>query len=202
MKLLILFIFLTTLGAYENTYYLHKKSLFELLSSNKQAKIVMLGDSITERGLWSELTSRCDIINRGISGDTTLGLLNRLGSLNPSLEKAYLMIGVNDIFKGRSVNYIFNNYTKIITILKKKNIEPVIESALYLGTNMPNSYNKKIKKLNSLLIRYAHKNRITFIDLNSKLSPNGYLSERYSLDGVHLNAKGYSVWLREIGLNK
>ncbi len=192
----------TNLFAYSNTYYLHKTSQFKLLSTNKQAKIVMLGDSISERALWGELSSRCDVINRGISGDTTLGVLNRLDSLNSSLEKAFVMIGVNDIFKGKSIEYIFNNYKKIITTLKKKNITPIIQSTLYLGNNAPKNYNKKIKELNRLLVSYASKNKITFIDLNTKLSPHGFLSDRYSLDSVHLNAKGYSIWIKEIKLHK
>jgi len=200
--LTVIYLFTTNILAYENTYYLHKVSQFELLTSSKDAKIMMLGDSITERGLWSELTSSSNIINRGISGDTTLGVLNRLDMLNPNLEKAYVMIGVNDLFKGRSVNYIFKNYIKIIAILKKKNIEPIIESCLFVGSNLPNSYNIKIKKLNLLLLKYAKKNKISFIDLNTKLSPEGYLSYKYSLDGVHLNANGYALWLKELKLGK
>ncbi len=194
----IILIYSTNTFAYRNSYYLHKTSQFELLSSNKNSKIVMLGDSITERGLWSELTNRCDIINRGISGDTTLGLLNRLDSLNSSLTTAFIMIGANDILKDRDVRYIFKNYKKILEILKEKKLNIYIESTLFVGKGAPSIYNKKIKQLNSLLINYAHQNKIGYIDLNKKLSPTGYLNSKYSLDGLHLNANGYFIWLKLI----
>ena len=38
-----------------NPYYYHKKSQFELLSNEGKYRIVMIGDSITDGGLWNEL---------------------------------------------------------------------------------------------------------------------------------------------------
>jgi len=99
----------SSLPAYENTYYLSKVSLFKVLKNNKNAKIMMLGDSITDRGLWGELTQRDDIVNRGINGDTTEGVLHRLDALNPHIQKAYIMIGVNDILMGKKISEIFSN---------------------------------------------------------------------------------------------
>ena len=102
------------------SHYEHKKSQFELLSNTNTSRIVMLGDSIIERGLWHELTNRDDIANRGISGDTTAGILNRIGSLNNGIEKAFIMIGTNDLGSKKSVEYIFLNYKEIIEYLEKK----------------------------------------------------------------------------------
>ena len=45
-------------------------------------KIVMLGDSITEGGEdWNKYFKSNNIVNRGISGDTTLGVLARLNEI-------------------------------------------------------------------------------------------------------------------------
>ena len=196
LQIVLILVLFSTLSAYENTYYLSKVSLFKVLKNNKNAKIMMLGDSITDRGLWGELTKRDDIVNRGINGDTTEGLLHRLDALNPHIQKAYIMIGVNDILMGKSVTKIFSNYVKIINILKSKNITPIVESTLYVVKGTPPLYNKKIKKLNKLLKDYASKNGLKFLDLNAKLAPNGYLEKRYSLDGLHLNGNGYLIWVR------
>ncbi len=196
--LITLFLFYTTIISANNTYYQHKISQFELLSTQTNKTIVMIGDSIIDRGIWNELTNRNDIINRGISGDTTKGVLNRLGSLNTGLKQAFIMIGVNDLFRGRSVQYIFDNYKKIITVLNNKKIVSIIQSTLYVGKDIPVKYNKKIKKLNFLLFQYSKKNKIIFIDLNKHLAKNGYLNSKFSRDSLHLNGYGYIKWTKII----
>jgi hypothetical protein len=110
---LILFSLLSVPTFANNVYYNHKVSQFQQLSKQSNKNIVMIGDSITDRGLWCELTNRTDIINRGISGDTISGVLNRLKNLNPNLQQAFIMIGINDLLRGQSVDYVFGNYKKI-----------------------------------------------------------------------------------------
>lgn len=199
VKLLLIPLFFLTISLVaSDTYYQHRVSQFELLSRQTNKNITMIGDSITDRGLWSELTNRNDIINRGISGDTTNGVLNRLNSLNSGLKQAFVMIGINDLLKGESVEYVFENYKKIITILKQKNITPIIQSTLYIGQNTPPIYNQKITQLNILLLNYAIQNKITFIDLNKYLAPNNYISPKYSNDSLHLNGRGYVIWTNSI----
>lgn len=63
-------------------YYKHKKSQFEELTQNDKYKTMMLGDSITDEGRWDELLNINTVQNRGISGDTTSGVLERLDSIN------------------------------------------------------------------------------------------------------------------------
>ena len=56
--------------------------------------LVFLGDSITDDGNWDKLFPNLSAENRGIGGDSTLGLLNRLDqiiALQPS--QIFLMIG-------------------------------------------------------------------------------------------------------------
>ncbi len=114
-------------------YYYEKNSQFELLqNSEKTYRFVMIGDSITDHGEWNELINRDDIINRGIGGDNTYGVLKRLDNLNPSLKKAFVMIGVNDVPIWK-VNVAYDNYKKIVELLIKKGIEPVIQSTLYMS---------------------------------------------------------------------
>ena len=175
-----------------STYYSHKVSQFELLS-NSENKIMMLGDSITDRGLWRELTNRNDVINRGISGDTTSGVLERIGNYNINLKQAFIMIGINDLLRGQNVEYVFSNYKRIISRLEDIGIKPIIQSTLYIRNNTE-IINQRVKKLNYLLIDYAKKNKIQFIDLNVIFAPNERLLEKYSLDGIHLNGKAYIEW--------
>jgi lysophospholipase L1-like esterase len=199
MKFLILFLLIFKILLFaNNTYYQHRVSQFEILSINSNKTIVMLGDSLTDRGLWNELCKREDISNRGISGDTVIGLLGRLDMLNDNVKKAFIMIGVNDLIKNRSVKYIYKNYIKIIEVLQKKGITPIVQSNLYVGAIAPKEYNENIARLNTLMREYTNKNHISYIDLNEVLAPDGYLLNKYSLDGLHLNGKGYYKWVEII----
>lgn len=162
---------------------------------HKQSDVVMLGDSITQGVEWNELLDRDDIVNRGIGGDTILGMLNRIifiYKLNPKI--CFIMGGVNDMKYGISAEEVFGNYKKIITDLKEHNIIPIIQSTLY--SNIA-SY-EKTKELNRLLRQYAENNGLDYIDLNMVLSENKKLRNKFTYDGIHLTGKGYEVWGEEI----
>ena len=195
--LIVLFVFKLSLLAF-STYYEDKVSQFKTLSKKSNKQIVMLGDSLTDRGCWDELTNRDDVANRGIDGDTTAGVLQRLDFLTHNTKQVFIMIGTNDLLRDKKVNYVFTNYKNIIVSLEKKGIIPIIESVLYLVANTPPIYNKNIKKLNSLLLKYAINNKIRFVDLNKHLAPHGFLKPIYTNDRLHLNGKGYTIWAKTI----
>src|SRR5271165_596600 len=82
------------------SYHDVRRGLFAL-SKIQSAPIVMLGDSLTEGGPWRELTGCLYLVNRGIGGDTSGGVLARLDEIIALKPRAvFLMIGVNDISLG------------------------------------------------------------------------------------------------------
>lgn len=179
-------------------YHLHKKSQFEMLEQNDKYKTVMIGDSITDGGLWNELLNNDLIQNRGIAGDTTDGVLDRLNSVNKNLKQAFIMIGINDFFQEKSVDYVFSNYLKIIENLQQKGIKVYIQSTLFVGEGKPAKYNEKVEALNEKLKNYAKENNLIFIDLNKQLAPNKTLKNEFSYDELHLNGKAYKIWTETI----
>jgi len=182
----------------DDPYYKHKKSQFEMLAQNDKYKIVMLGDSITDEGEWAELLDSRLVQNRGISGDTTDGVLQRLDCINKSAEKVFIMIGVNDIMRGKSVDEIFFNYQKIIQILKEKNIKVYIQSTLFIGEKRAENFNIKVETLNIKLKQFASDNNLIFIDLNKILSSNKMLKHEFTSDDLHINGSAYKLWVQEI----
>ena len=184
------------------SFYVHKRSLFKMLASdnnNSKYKIAMLGDSITDWGEWNELLNRDDVINRGISGDTTDGVLKRLDGIDRSVSKVFILLGVNDLGKGKSVDHVFENYRKIVIALKEKKMLPIIQSTLYVNPSKNKRINNKdIEALNTKLKKFASVEGLTYIDLNQKLSKNKSLRADYTYDGLHLNASAYRVWTEEI----
>jgi len=165
--------------------------------SGEQISIVMVGDSITAGCEWNELFSRNDIANRGIYGDSTAGVLNRIDSilkLHPS--KAFLMIGSNDIASGAPADVIVENYKRII--LKLKNSAALFVQSTLFRRKMEIGINAEIGVLNERIKSFCLQNNVVYIDLNPALAPRGYLDKTYSNDGVHLNGEGYLIWKREI----
>ncbi|MCH8325319.1 MAG: GDSL family lipase, partial [Bacteroidetes bacterium] len=115
----------------KNSSYLIQTELYNVYRM-RRAKIVMLGNSITQGVNWNELINRKDVIERGISGDLTSGFLHRLQyiyNLKPRI--CFIMGGINDIFYGRQVNEVFKNITKIIDSLKSHKIKIVLQSTLF-----------------------------------------------------------------------
>lgn len=196
----------TNLNAQDTPLYLKNKNysiqvgMYELFV-NQQADIVMLGNSLTYNANWNEILDRKNIASRGIVGDLTSGYLHRLHyvyKLKPKL--CFIEGGVNDIYENIPVQEIFNNHKNIIDTLKQHNIIPVIQSALFVSPKWHHAAekNKEIEKLNELLIDFAKKNSIMFLDINSLVSENGLLRDDLTYDGVHLNAKGYALWAPEV----
>ena len=181
-------------------YYLSKVSQFSELKGSDKFSIVMIGDSITDGAEWYELLKNNEVQNRGIGGDTTKGILDRLDTINKSIKKAFIMIGINDIGRYKRVDEIYNNYIKILEDLERKDIKVYIQSVLYVGKNYPNSdyFNKEVKNLNKKLEQIAKDKKIDFIDLNSIFAPNDYLEKIYTDDEIHLNGKAYILWANEI----
>ncbi|MFC1819385.1 GDSL-type esterase/lipase family protein [Thermodesulfobacteriota bacterium] len=163
----------------------------------KIIRIVMLGDSITAFVNWRDLLSRYDVANRGVGGDTTEGIINRLSDIYElSPEICFIMVGINDLAHGLSVSIVFMNYKKILKELKNKGITPIIQSTLYYSETRPNwsLINNKVDDLNKMLKEYALKEGIIFIDVNNELSRGGALDSIYTPDGVHLGCNGYVKW--------
>ena len=101
-----------------SAHYIARLSIFRSIPNTNQ-KVVMLGNSITNNCWWNELLERdaAEVINRGISGDTVLGILDRLDDIvdeNPA--KIYLLSGVNDMFEDSNVakEEVWNRYQQLI----------------------------------------------------------------------------------------
>lgn len=180
----------------DNPSYVERISLYSVYG--KQGKIVMLGNSITERVDWAELLNRDDIINRGIGSDVTEGFLNRMEyiyKINPKI--CYIMGGVNDIARNVPQDITVHNIKKIIEDLKQHNIIPVLQSVLHVADTYPNNvvFNQKIGSMNVELEKVAGESSICFLNLNTILSSDNQLIKEYVLkDGIHLNGPGYDKW--------
>jgi len=179
-------------------YYIHKKSQFEKLPITN-SDIIFLGDSLTDEGEWSELLE-IPIKNRGISGDTTDRILNRLDQIIESKpHKIFLMIGINDLLQNdNSEAQVLLKYQTILTQLQKSPTTKVFITSILPVNNTLTHYlqnNHKITKINLQLKKLAIDFNYKFIDVFTHLTDkNSQLDTQYTSDGLHLNGQGYLVW--------
>jgi lysophospholipase L1-like esterase len=166
-------------------------------ADSKNTAFVMIGDSLTAWGDWQTLLDRKDVVNKGRAGDTTEDVLERMEEiyrLKP--QTALVMIGINDILKGREAAAVFSNYRRIIRGLLARRIKPVIQSTLFLAAD--DRRNEAVADLNHNLRLYAREENLPFLDLNRRLSSHNQLNASFTSDGLHLNSAGYRAWGEEI----
>jgi lysophospholipase L1-like esterase len=197
-------------SSYANTYYKGKMELFNKLKPPSNA-IVFLGNSITERGPWNELLQGQLVVNRGIGGDNTFGILARLDELVQGKPKViFLLIGINDIGRGLPIDVIAQNYWKIIKTLQAGTPKTriCIQSVLPLNDSLLTFkylQNKQdsIKKLNVAIQTIAANHKLQYIDLYPLFADErGQLKEQYSLDGIHLKPIAYLDWVQYLKRKK
>lgn len=169
---------------------------------NAPTDIVFLGNSITDFTDWNELLQLKEARNRGISGDITFGILERLNEVTEGKPaKVFILIGINDISRNIPDSVILDNYKKIIRRIGKESPE----TKIYFNTLLPvnntftarNHFNKDehIHFVNEQLKNLGKTEQINIIDIHPLfLDADSRLDKKYTYDGLHLNAEGYRHW--------
>lgn len=171
------------------------------MSKLRKADVVMLGDSHTYTLNWSEALGRPAIANRGIRGDIIEGFLKRVDEvtlLQPRI--CFVMGGINDLYAYVSVDKVFTQYCELIEHLQSRHITVVVQATLYVSASREDAdlRNAQVTELNTKLRAYATAHTIRFIDINPLISEHAALKPELTIDGLHLNARGYQLWLPEV----
>jgi hexosaminidase len=185
-----------------STYYHQRLSLFRALPQTK-GDIIFVGNSITDGSEWNELFADKKIKNRGISGDITTGVINRIDEIaTRKPAKVFLMIGTNDLAKNVPEDLVIKNILIIADYLR--NQSPATK--LYIQSILPvndiygkfgdhTNKTRQIEKVNALLKSKAAEKKYTYIDLNTPFSDaTGKLKAAFSNDGLHLKGEAYLLW--------
>jgi lysophospholipase L1-like esterase len=169
--------------------------------------IIMLGDSITDLGAWSEFFPEVSILNRGISGDTTIGVEARLDEIITRRPAAmFLMIGTNDIFIGADPGEAAKRLAHLVERIRvalpatKLFVQSAIPTRRGQITPPPPADGalspKRIAEYNARAREAALKAGGVWIDLTPVLADKfGLLENEKTYDGIHLNAAGYRAWV-------
>ena len=177
------------------TYRMRRVGMFAL-SKLESASVVMLGDSLTERAQWAEITGCRFLANRGIGGDQSGGVLRRLDDVTKLKPAAvFLMIGINDIASSVPTEKIADNVRQTIEQLSAAGAHVYLALALPVTHRYARKYNAKVADLNATYKTLAAPGRVSLIDLGSRMQTDaGDLRDEMAVDGIHLTTKGYRVW--------
>lgn len=215
-KLLILYCTLLAAGqlqaqdsTYHNYLYDSRTAYFRQLPVARKP-IVFFGDSITQWGDWCEFFGKANILNRGIAGDNTNGLLARVDEVTRHQPKQlFILVGTNDINKKMPADAIVHNYRRIIDAVKKASpaTKIYVQSVLpinndLIGRQYYSGTNEQIQLLNEGLHQLAADMKVTYLDIYHQLLDNsGQLEAGYTYDGLHLSGKGYLRWVKALTPN-
>ena len=170
--------------------------------SNSVAKIVAFGDSLTAglgllpadsyTGLLQNKIDqdnyKYDVVNAGVSGDTTADGVSRLDwSLDPGVKILILELGANDILRMQPVAQMKQNLTTIIDRAKSKHIE-VLLAGMEAPTNLDPLYRQQVHQAFQDLARTEQVRFIPFI-----LKDVGGVTALNQKDGIHPNAEGEKI---------
>lgn len=186
---------------YRCDYYYNRRDMHETEAVTRR-NVVMLGNSITERGSWNEFLNDGRVLNRGIGGDCISGMIARITPIamgHP--RKIFVMAGVNDlVFSHITVEHLLAQYERLLDRIRE--VSPrtriYVQSLLPLNEGMNEQYfkdkNARITEFNAALRRMAERRGLTYIDIHSRMLRDGALPAEYTVDGIHLSADGYAVW--------
>lgn len=170
-----------------------------------QNAIVFLGDSITQ-GWGDDLGGSfagMKVANRGISGDTTRGMLIRLEedvlSLNP--RAVVLLMGTNDLEEKAEPETIAGNLKLIVAALKKHNPQmPILLCQVFPSSEGKSRPAEKIKQINELYAEAVKGDpQITVLETWLLFADeNGNAKEGEFPDLLHPNPAGYAKWAKAL----
>ena len=172
-----------------------------------QAKIVIVGDSLTEGfGIRKEesfpdllqlelikMGYEVNIINGGVSGSTSASAYSRLKwyiRIQPDI--VILALGGNDGLRGLSLVHMKKNLIKAIELAKSKNIKIILA-----GMQMPLNYGKEYtKSFREVFFELAKEYNIPLIPF--LLKDVGGISSLNLSDGIHPNPEGHKIIAKNV----
>jgi lysophospholipase L1-like esterase len=169
-------------------------------------RLVIFGDSIAEG--WSRLSPdffKNDIIDRGISGQTTDQMLLRFRSdvLDLKPQTVHFIMATNDIAGNTgptTLDWLEGNIISMVALAHVYKINVVLSSVLPSGQYFwrPGfDPRPDIARVNAWLRSYAVSNGLPYVDYHAALAdPEGKFRSDLSHDGTHPNAKGYAIMER------
>jgi lysophospholipase L1-like esterase len=186
-----------TQGADPSNLHRYAEANSKLPPLGTTPRVVFLGDSITDGWHLNEYFPGRDFVNRGISGQTTIQMLGRfLQDVSGPRPKAVVVLGgINDIARGIAPVAIEETLNMIGDLAKAHGMKAVFGSIMPVNAEVAKARPAaSIVEVNKWLQDYCKREGFVYLDYFSALADAaGQLPADLSGDGLHPNAKGYSI---------
>ena len=179
----------------------------EKLKANDLPRIVAFGDSLTaglgvspddaypgQLARWlREQGLAYEVINAGVSGDTSAGGLRRVEWILKTQPRLVILeLGANDGLRGQPLKETYENLKGIIEGLQAKGVIVVL-AGMRLPLNYGDDYTEEFSNLYE---RLAKEYDVPFIPFFLEgVATHRHLNQR---DGLHPNAEGYSIVVQNV----
>ena len=179
-------------------YYDAKVATFEQENASKVGvDVAFIGDSLTDGYDVARYYTEFSVANRGIGGDTTFGVEERLDGSVIQLKPRVLvmMIGSNNIYN------MFDNYESLLIRLKNELPDTkVVLMSIPPTSGRISDRNVQIALNNVKIKALAEKYGYTYVDIFTLLldHENDVLRAEYTFDGAHFTDEGYEVITAEL----
>lgn len=175
----------------------------EVVNTNKKS-ILFFGDSLTAglgldtneafpaiiQNKIDSLNLPYQVINAGLSGETTAGGKNRISWIfNQKVDVFVLELGANDGLRGIPISETKQNLQAMIDFAKEKNEDvEIVLTGMQIPPNMGQDYTNEFK---NIFPELALKNNIKLVPF--LLENVGGIPELNQPDGIHPTAKGHKI---------
>ncbi len=161
---------------------------------------IFLGNSITEGARWHEFFPNEVVLNRGISGDITESVLNRISEVTRHQpKKLFICIGTNDLALGVSIDEVLTNYKAILrTVNDRSSLTKIyVQSVLPVGREVLFGHKLgPILELNEGIKQMCEEMDLTYLDIHTEFADeDDYLASEYTNDDLHLMGAAYVKWV-------
>lgn len=178
--------------------------------------MICIGDSLTEGAdipvghTWPALMANAlslEVVNGGIGGDTTSGMLSRFypDVVKRRPEFVFIMGGTNDLWWGWEVRTILGNLFSMVVQARHHGIAPVIglPVPVYVAAAQANDFSPpldgyagfsaKLAELIESLSRHATESEVAVVDLHTPFleADRQVRANLFLPDGLHPNRDGH-----------
>jgi lysophospholipase L1-like esterase len=173
--------------------------------------VVLLGDSITEGFDLQKYLPGRRVLNRGIGADIIgnalpptdpRGVLRRLDAsvFDCAATDVFLMIGINDLNMGHTVDQMESGYRELLTKIKAGAPKLRVHVQSVLPTRGDHArQNAPVRDFNQRLRKLTAEFGYDYLDLHAFMADErGELKAEFTDDGLHLKAPAFRLWQAEI----
>ncbi len=167
-------------------------------------RLLCIGDSLTfgyemePAKRWTNLLEKSltiEVINSGINGDTTSGMLSRFSEEIKNKKPTHTLIfgGTNDLSFGLTNQFIISNIYAMCKQALYFNVLPIIviptpclnlNEHNFIGEN----YSERILKFQEVLMQFCSGKDINYVNFCNDLDSDCFMN-----DGMHYNMKGHKT---------